>query len=115
MISIIYDGINILLVGYVVFRNTAFWPALLASLITLTSVDLIRLHATAYSEPLYFFLGLRNHLGIEGVSYCLIPPWLIKHMFDQNKPLLPALINPNCKISRQFSGCVRPNKTFHHF
>ena len=51
-------GINILLVGYVVYRNTAFWPAIFASLIILTSVDQIRLHAMAYSEPLYFFLGL---------------------------------------------------------
>lgn len=51
-------GINILLIGYFVYRNTTFWPAIFASLIILTSVDLIRLHATAYSEPLYFFLGL---------------------------------------------------------
>ena len=51
-------GINILLIGYFVYRNTTFWPAIFASLITLTSIDLIRLHTTAYSEPLYFFLGL---------------------------------------------------------
>ena len=57
-INALLFGINILLVGYVVYRNTAFWPAIFASLIILTSVDLIRLHAIADSEPLYFFLGL---------------------------------------------------------
>ncbi len=51
-------GINILLVGYIVYRNTSFWPSIFASLMILTSVDLIQLHAMAYSEPLYFFLGL---------------------------------------------------------
>jgi hypothetical protein len=51
-------GINITLVGYIVYRKTSFWPSIFASLIVLTSVDLIRLHAMAHSEALYFFLGL---------------------------------------------------------
>ena len=51
-------GINISLVGYIVYRQTAFWPAVIASVLILSSVGLIRLHAMAYSEPLYFFLGL---------------------------------------------------------
>ncbi len=51
-------GINIMLVGYVAYRNASFWPSVFASVLILTSVDMIRLHALAYSEPLYFFMGL---------------------------------------------------------
>ena len=51
-------GINILLVGYIVYAKTSFWPSIFASLIVLTSGDLIHIHAMAHSEALYFFLGL---------------------------------------------------------
>src|SRR5262249_16901227 len=51
-------GINILLVGYLAYRNTTFWPSIFASVLILTSGVVITLHAIAYSEPLYFFLSL---------------------------------------------------------
>lgn len=51
-------GLNILLVGYIVYVKAAFWPSVLASFLTLTSVLMINVHAVAWSEGLYVFLGL---------------------------------------------------------
>lgn len=52
-------GINILFVGYIVQVNTTrLWPSIFASVLMLTSVDMIFYHSMALSEPLFIFLGL---------------------------------------------------------
>lgn len=52
-------GINIVLVGIIVMTKTArLWPALLASLLMLTSSTMLGYHVMALSEPLYFSLLL---------------------------------------------------------
>jgi len=51
-------GLSILLIGYMIYRDTAFWPAIFGSLLFLTSVLTLEIYAMAWSEPLYISLGL---------------------------------------------------------
>jgi hypothetical protein len=78
-------GANILLVGSVVRSNTrgVLWMPILASLLVLTSVSLLTIHAFAWTEPLFLFVGFwgffclseylkRGELLSYGVSLVLL-------------------------------------------
>lgn len=51
-------GINIVVVGYLLYNKTSFLPSLFGSLLILTSIAMLFVHAMAWTEPLYIVLGL---------------------------------------------------------
>lgn len=66
-------GANILLIGVLVYRctNHSFWMAVLASLIMLTSVDMLHVHSVAWTEALFIFCGFLGLLLLN--SYLQTP------------------------------------------
>jgi hypothetical protein len=66
-------GANIMLVGLVIYQWTrgSMWAALLGSLLMLTSPDMLRVHQSALTEPVFLFLSL---LGLAGLSSYLESP-----------------------------------------
>ena len=55
-------GLNILMVGMAVhvFAPQSAWLPVLAAILTLGSVDLLKLHLTAWTEPLFLLLGFTS-------------------------------------------------------
>lgn len=74
-VNALFFGGNVLLVGLLVWRATgrALLPAALASLLMLVSVDMLYVHAMAWTEPSFIFFGL---LGLAMVArYLEKPGW----------------------------------------
>lgn len=67
LLNAILLGVNILLVGVTVRRITApkMWPAVAAAAVALSSVDMLSVHATAWSEPLFIALCLTAVLLLD--------------------------------------------------
>ncbi len=59
-VSIIFFGLNIFLVGIILFRitNNSYWPTILGLIIFSTSFDIYLVHRMAWSEPAFYFFML---------------------------------------------------------